>query len=102
MSDRFPSIPTVAESVGSLYRTVDALKQAVELLVGTRGNGTLAAVLRKDQEVKPVRLPEFTVQGLPLARDWRTCIAYVVDGQGGRHIVVSDGRIWKYADGGNV
>jgi hypothetical protein len=102
LSDRFPSIPTVAESVGSLYRTVDALKQAVELLIGTRGGGSLSAVLRKDQELKPVQLPEFTVQGLPLARDWRTCIAYVSNGHGGRNIVVSDGQVWKYADGGNV
>lgn len=102
MSDKFPSIPTVIETLGSLYRTIDALKQAVELLIGTRGNGQLAAVLRRDQELKPLRLQVFTTQNLPIARDWRYCIAYVEDGQGGRHIVVSDGLVWKYADGGQV
>lgn len=102
MSDKFPSIPTVIETLGSLYRTIDALKQAVELLMGTRGSGQLAAVLRRDQELKPLRLQTFTVQTLPLARDWRYCVAYIEDGQGGRHIVVSDGSVWKYADGSYV
>lgn len=102
MSDKFPSIPTVIETLGSLYRTIDALKQAVELLIGTRGSGQLAAVLRRDQELKPLRLQIFTTQTLPLASDWQYCIAYLVDGQGGRHIIVSDGSVWKYADGGQV
>lgn len=102
MSDKFPSIPTVVETLGSLYRTIDALKQTVELLIGTRGSGELAAILKRDLQLKPLQLQVFTVQTLPIARDWKYCIAYVEDGQGGRHIVVSDGLVWKYADGGQV
>lgn len=102
MSDKFPSIPTISETLGSLYRTIDALKQAVELLIGTRGSGQLAAVLKRDLELKPLRLQTFTIQTLPLASDWQYCIAYLIDGQNTRHIVVSDGSVWKYADGGNV
>lgn len=102
MSEKFPAIPTVTETIKSLYRTIDALKQAVELLLGTRGSGQLAAILKRDLELKPLRLQTFTVQALPLASDWKYCIAYVEDGQGGRHIVVSDGIVWKYADGGLV
>ena len=102
MSDKFPAIPTIIETLGSLYRTIDALKQVVELLIGTRGSGQLAAVLKRDLELKPLQLQVFTKQSLPTARDWKYCIAYVEDGQGGRHIVVSDGLVWKYADGGQV
>ncbi len=102
MSDKFPAIPTVVETLGSLYRTIDALKQTVELLIGTRGSGELAAILKRDSQLKPLQLQVFTVQTLPIARDWKYCIAYVEDGQGGRHIVVSDGLVWKYADGGQV
>lgn len=102
MSDKFPAIPAVVETLGSLYRTIDALKQSVELLLGTRGSGQLAAVLKRDLEVKPLQLQVFTVQTLPIARDWKYCITYIEDGQGGRHIVVSDGLIWKYADGSQV
>jgi len=102
LSDKFPAIPTVVETLGSLYRTIDALKQTVELLIGTRGSGELAAILKRDSQLKPLQLQVFTVQTLPIARDWKYCIAYVEDGQGGRHIVVSDGFVWKYADGGQV
>jgi len=102
LSDKFPAIPTVVETLGSLYRTIDALKQTVELLIGTRGSGELAAILKRDSQLKPLQLQVFTVQTLPIARDWKYCIAYVEDGQGGRHIVVSDGLVWKYADGGQV
>ncbi len=102
MSEKFPAVPTVTETIKSLYRTIDALKQVVELLLGTRGSGQLAAVLRQDLVLKPLQLQVFTTQNLPLARDWKYCIAYVEDGQGGRHIVVSDGLVWKYADGGHV
>jgi hypothetical protein len=102
LSEKFPAVPTVTETIKSLYRTIDALKQVVELLLGTRGSGQLAAVLRQDLVLKPLQLQVFTTQNLPLARDWKYCIAYVEDGQGGRHIVVSDGLVWKYADGGHV
>ena len=102
MSDKFPAIPTVVETLGSLYRTIDALKQTVELLIGTRGSGELAAILKRDSQLKPLQLQVFTVQTLPIARDWKYCIAYIENGQGGRHIVVSDGLVWKYADGGQV
>ncbi len=102
MSEKFPAVPTVTETIKSLYRTIDALKQVVELLLGTRGSGQLAAVLRQDLVLKPLQLQVFTTQNLPLARDWKYCIAYVENGQGGRHIVVSDGLVWKYADGGHV
>lgn len=102
MSDKFPSIPTISETLGSLYRAVDALKQTVEVLIGTRGSRQLAAVLKRDLELKPIQLQVFTIQTLPIARDWKYCIAYIEDGQGGRHIVVSDGSVWKYADGGQV
>lgn len=102
MSEKFPAIPTVTETIKSLHRTIDALKQVVELLLGTRGSGQLAAVLKRDLELKPLQLQVFTVQTLPIARDWKYCIAYIEDGQGGRHIVVSDGLVWKYADGGQV
>jgi hypothetical protein len=90
------------ETLGSLYRTIDALKQTVELLIGTRGSGELAAVLKRDSQLKPLQLQVFTVQTLPIARDWKYCIVYIEDGQGGRHIVVSDGLVWKYADGSQV
>ncbi len=102
MSEKFPSVPTVTETIKSLYRTIDALKQVVELLIGTRGSGELSAVLKRDLVLKPLQLQVFTVQTLPIARDWKYCIAYIEDGQGGRHIVVSDGLVWKYADGGHV
>jgi hypothetical protein len=102
LSEKFPAVPTVTETIKSLYRTIDALKQVVELLLGTRGSGQLAAVLRQDLVLKPLQLQVFTTQNLPLARDWKYCIAYVENGQGGRHIVVSDGLVWKYADGGHV
>lgn len=102
MSEKFPAIPTVTETIRSLYRTIDALKQVVELLLGTRGSGQLAAVLKRDLELKPLRLQTFTIQTLPLASDWRYCVVYLEDGQGGRHVVVSDGSVWKYADGSHV
>ena len=102
MSEKFPSVPTVTETIKSLYRTIDALKQVVELLIGTRGSGRLAAVLNRDLILKPLQLQVFTKQNLPLASDWKYCIAYVEDGQGDKHIVVSDGLVWKYADGGHV
>ena len=38
MSRTFPSIPEPTSSADSVLTTVRALKQAVELLVGTRGN----------------------------------------------------------------
>lgn len=48
-TNSFPPIPTPRADLASLLRTVQALKEAVEILTGARGSGQNAAVLRKDK-----------------------------------------------------
>lgn len=45
----FPSIPMPTANVESILRTVMALKDSVEILTNQKGDGSNAAVLRKDK-----------------------------------------------------
>jgi hypothetical protein len=50
----------------------------------------------------PLQLPPCTLAELAAnfpAADFPSCLGYVTDAAGGKHIVVSNGTIWKYMDG---
>ena len=48
MAERDPSFPEPAASLASLLETVEALKEAVEILLRQRGSGEAAAVRVRD------------------------------------------------------
>jgi hypothetical protein len=96
----YPAIPEPGQNLDSAIRAIQALKQAVELLTGARGDGTYRAYTATEATaVRTVRLLPFTLATLPPARDLPQHMAYVSDGAGGAPIVVSDGTVWRYADG---
>jgi hypothetical protein len=97
----FPTIPTPTfSSPRSLYQAAMALKQAVETLVGQRGNGQDRALrFSESQAFRDTQLTEFTLATLPLASSRPRHLVYVSDGASNQHVVVSDGAVWRYMDG---
>lgn len=59
MSDptKFPGIPAISDEK-VLAPTVQALLEAVEILIGARGDGSLAAVLASEYEVLEERVAD--------------------------------------------
>lgn len=97
-----PSIPEPAADVMPLARSVRALKQAVEVLLGRRGDPVAAAYTRQDA-LEAIALPRpvagYTIARLPRAADYPRCIVYVIDPAANKHMAVSDGTAWRYMDG---
>lgn len=99
----YPAIPDPGQSLEATTPAVRALKQAVELLTGARGDGSMRAYTATEATaVRPIKLLAFTLGSLPPAADLPHYMVYVSDGAGGAPIVVSNGSEWKYADGTSV
>jgi hypothetical protein len=99
----YPAIPEPGQNLESAMRSIRALKQAVELLTGARGDNSLRAYTASEATaVRTIKLLAFTIGSLPPARDLPQHMVYVSDGAGGAPIVVSNGSEWKYADGTSV
>jgi hypothetical protein len=58
---------------------------------------TLQAINRTIYMPKP--LPKYTILTLPPATDHEGTPLYVSNGAGNRHLVISNGTAWYYADG---
>lgn len=73
------------------------------------GSGPLVAeLMRRDSELatairdlqsEPVKLPSYTVAGVPAASLWTGCLIYVSDGTANKRLAVSDGTNWRFPDG---
>ncbi len=50
----------------------------------------------------PVKLPSYTVAGLPSAATCAQCMIYVSDGTSNKRLAVSDGTNWRFPDGAVV
>jgi hypothetical protein len=50
----------------------------------------------------PVKLPSYTISGLPSAGTYTRSILYVSDGAGNKRLAISDGTNWRYPDGATV
>jgi hypothetical protein len=100
MSEFYPSIPQPDASPGGMLVCIMRLKMAVELLTGQRGTSALRAWTASEATaVRTVKLLTFTLNTLPPAAALPQHMAYVSDGAGNAPIVVSDGTVWRYADG---
>lgn len=61
--------------------------------------GRLAANTTRVDATVPVRLPAYTVAGLPSAATHARSIVYVSDGTSDHRFAVSDGTNWRWPDG---
>ena len=99
----YPAIPHPDQDALSMHRTVLALKMAVELLTGTRGNNRLRVQTASEaMALRTTKLLAFTVNSLPAAYTLAHHLAFVSDGADNRRVVVSDGVVWRYMDGTTV
>lgn len=81
----------------------------IGMLLATKGTGT--GRLRQDTSDRltwdatridallPVRIPTYTVSGLPAAASYTRCMVYVSDGTGNKRFAISDGTNWRWPDG---
>lgn len=95
---RFPAIHTPSTSPEAIVHTLMSLKQAVELLTG-QIDSPLKAVLVRDANTGPVRLPRFLVSTVPAPADWQGAVIYVSDGIASQRLAISDGTYWRWPDG---
>lgn len=61
--------------------------------------GRLAANTTRVDATVPVRLPSYTVAGLPSAATHARSIVYVSDGTSDHRFAISDGTNWRWPDG---
>jgi len=66
--------------------------------VSAAGGAVVASTTRLDSTV-PVRLPSYTVAGLPSAATHVRSIVYVSDGTTDHRLAISDGTNWRWPDG---
>ncbi len=97
----YPSIPDPTSEVESLRASVAALKQVVEVLIGVRGDTKLRAFTYGEAvaQLLPYRPPMFFKADLPAASAHPRTVLYLFDPTANKHLIFSDGAVWRYADG---